>query len=310
MPLVLDAPDWATLERGLSQRAHLLDLVLADLYSERTLLRRRVLPAPAVLSHPGFVRQADRIAAPGNRHLVLTATDLGRDADGRWQVISDRTQAPAGAGYAMATRRIVSRVMAGLHRASDLARLRAFFHTMTSALMDAAPGAAETPRVVLLSPGSASETAFDQAFLATMLGFPLVEADDLVVSGGRVRLRAGDRLEPVEVILRRVSAALSDPLELRGDSGVGVPGMIEAARNGMVTVVNPVGSGVLDNPALLAHLDAVSTALLGEDPVADLAPDLVVRRSRFGVPRAGQPVPSGDQAGRPGRPPPSATGGS
>lgn len=128
LPLVLDTHDWSALDRGLAQRAHLLDLVLADLYSERTLLRRRVLPASAVLSHSGFVRQSDRIAAPGNRHLVLTATDLGRDAAGRWQVISDRTQAPAGAGYAMATRRIVSRVMAGLHRTSDLARLRGFFH--------------------------------------------------------------------------------------------------------------------------------------------------------------------------------------
>jgi len=267
LPVLLDAPEWATLERGLAQRAHLLDLVLADLYSDRTLLRRRVLPAAAVLSHPGFIRQADRIAAPGNRHLVLTATDLGRDAAGAWRVISDRTQAPAGAGYAMATRRIVSQVMAGLHRSTDLARLRGFFHTMTGALLDAAPGAAEAPRVVLLSPGASSETAFDQALLATMLGFPLVEADDLVVSGGRVRLRAGDRLEPVDVILRRVDAHLSDPLEFRGNSEVGVPGMIEAARNGAVTVVNPVGAGVLDNPALIAHLDALAEHLLGEEPL-------------------------------------------
>ena len=267
LPLVIDSADWAALERGLAQRAHLLDLVLADLYTDRTLLRRRVIPAAAVLSHPGFIRQADRIPVPGGRPLILTATDVGRDAEGRWQVISDRTQSPAGAGYAMATRRIVSRVMSGLHRSSDLARLRGFFHTMTAALMDAAPGAAETPRVVLLSPGSSSETAFDQAFLATMLGFPVVEADDLVTSEGRVWLRAGDKLEPVEVILRRVDAHLSDPLEFRGNSEVGVPGMIEAARNGAVTVVNPVGAGVLDNPALIAYLDSIASALLGEAPL-------------------------------------------
>jgi len=272
LPLPLDGADWLTLERGLAQRATLLDAVLADLYSDRTLLRRRVLPAAAVLGHPGFTRTADGIGTANRRQLVLTATDVGRDASGAWRVISDRTQAPAGAGYAMATRRIVSRVLAGLHRTSDLARLRGFFHAMTGALLDAAPGGTEIPRVVLLSPGSGSETAFDQGFLATMLGFPLAEADDLVVSKGRVWLRAGGELEPVDVILRRVEAMLSDPLEFRGNSEVGLPGMVETARQGAVTIVNPVGAGVLDNPALIAHLRPVAQALLGEDPLLD-SPD-------------------------------------
>ncbi len=272
LPLPLDGADWLTLERGLGQRAALLDAVLADLYSDRTLLRRRVLPAAAVLGHPGFTRTADRVGSSNRRQLVLTATDVGRDASGTWRVISDRTQAPAGAGYAMATRRIVSRVLAGLHRTSDLARLRSFFHAMTGALLDAAPGGTEFPRVVLLSPGAASETAFDQGFLATMLGFPLAEADDLVVSKGRVWLRAGGELEPVDVILRRVEAMLSDPLEFRGNSEVGLPGMVETARQGAVTVVNPVGAGVLDNPALIAHLRPIAQALLGEDLLLD-SPD-------------------------------------
>lgn len=269
LPLPLDAADWTSLERGLAQRARLLDAVLADLYSDRTLLRSRVLPPETVLSHPGFTRPADRIEAPGRRQLVLTATDLGRDARGAWRVISDRTQAPAGAGYAMATRRIVSRVLAGLHRSSDLARLRGFFHAMTGALLDAAPGGSETPRVVLLSRGTTSVTAYDQGLLAAMLGFPLAEADDLVVSRGRVWLRAGDELEPVDVILRRVEAVLADPLEFRGNSEVGLPGLVEAARRRAVAVVNPVGSGVLDNPALIAHLQPVARALLGEDLLLD-----------------------------------------
>lgn len=269
LPLPLASREWVALERGLAQRAVLLDAVLADLYSERTLLRRRVLPAATVLGHPGFTRQADRVIGPSRRQLILTATDLGRDATGAWRVISDRTQAPAGAGYAMATRRIVSRVLSGLHRTADLARLRNFFHALTGALLDAAPGEVEIPRVVLLSPGTASETAYDQGFLASMLGFPLAEADDLVVSKGRVWLRAGDDLEPVDVILRRVEAALSDPLEFRGNSEVGLPGMVETARQGAVTIANPVGAGVLDNPALIAYLRPVAQALLGEEPLLE-----------------------------------------
>ena len=154
-----------------------------------------------------------------------------------------------------------------MHRTADLARLRNFFHALTGALLDAAPGEVEIPRVVLLSPGTASETAYDQGFLASMLGFPLAEADDLVVSKGRVWLRAGDDLEPVDVILRRVEAALSDPLEFRGNSEVGLPGMVETARQGAVTIANPVGAGVLDNPALIAYLRPVAQALLGEEPL-------------------------------------------
>ncbi len=264
LPLPLSAADWSVLASGLEQRARLLDAVLADLYSTRTLLRRRVLPAAAVLAHRGFARAADGSLGSG-RQLLLTGTDLGRGASGEWVALSDPTQCPAGAGLAMATRRIVTKAIAGLHRGSDLARLRGFFLTTTGALLDAAPSQAETPRVVLLSPGAGSPSAFDQGLLATLLGFPLAEADDLVVSAGRVLLRAGDALEPIDVILRRVGDAVADPLESRGDSEVGVPGLVEAVRRGTVKVANPVGTAVLDNPALIAALPGVCQALLGEE---------------------------------------------
>jgi uncharacterized circularly permuted ATP-grasp superfamily protein/uncharacterized alpha-E superfamily protein len=265
LPLPLAAAEWSTLETGLAQRARLLDAVLTDLYSDRTLLRRKLLPPAAILAHPGFARSVDGTLDTNRPNLMLTATDLGRDASGNWLAISDRTQTPTGAAWAMANRRVVSKVLASLHRRSDLARLRGFFLSLTGTLLDAAPDAAETPRVVLLSPGTGSRSAFDHGFLATLLGFPLAEADDLVVSQGRVWLRAGDGLAPVDVILRRVDDALADPLEFRSDSEIGVPGLIEATRRRQVTVANPVGVAVLDNPALIAYLPRLCTELLGEE---------------------------------------------
>jgi uncharacterized circularly permuted ATP-grasp superfamily protein/uncharacterized alpha-E superfamily protein len=265
LPLPLSAADWSVLEAGLDQRARLFDAVLADLYSTRTLLRRRVLPAAVILAHPGFARAADGSLGTGGRQLLLTGTDLGRDSAGNWVAIADRTQAPAGAGIAMATRRIVAKAMADLHRGSELARLRGFFLATTGALVDATPNDAETPRVVLLSPGTASPSAFDQGLLATLLGFPLAEADDLVVSKGRVLLRAGDELEPIDVILRRIDDDLSDPLEFRSESEIGIPGLLEAARRGTVKLANPIGAAALDNPGLIAHLPQVCQALLGEE---------------------------------------------
>jgi uncharacterized circularly permuted ATP-grasp superfamily protein/uncharacterized alpha-E superfamily protein len=271
LPVVLGSEEWAGVERGIQQRAVLLQLLLDDLYGDRTLVRRGVLPAEVVLGHPGFVRQVDGIGGRANR-LVLGASDLGRDADGRWRVISDKTSAPSGAGYSMANRRITSRVLAALHRETDLTRLRGFFHTMSAAVRDVAPAAADTPRVVLLSPGSMSETAYDQSFLASLVGFPLVEADDLSVRDGRVWIRSAGRLEPVDVVLRRVDPDYCDPLELRADSQLGLPGLVEATRRGTVSVANPIGAQVLENPGLAPFLPAVARALLGEDlllPAAD-----------------------------------------
>lgn len=266
LPLVLQAEEWAGLEAGLAERAELLDAVLADLTGPRELLRAGVVPPRVVLGHPGFLRAADGVRVPAGRQLFLVATDLGRSPDGSWVVLGDRTQAPSGAGYAMENRRVVSRVLPGLYRDTPLTRLREFFHTVRAALQQAAPAGAEAPRVVLLTPGAGTETAFDQAFLATLLGFPLVEGQDLTVREGRVWMRSLGRLEPVDVVLRRVDAWFCDPLELRPDSRLGVPGLVEAARLGTVSVVNPLGSGLLENPGLLAYLPAAGKLLLGREP--------------------------------------------
>lgn len=266
LPLVLAAPEWAALERGIHQRAHLLSVILDDLYGDRQLLRRGVIPAEVVMAHPGFIRQADGIRGPGTR-LTIGAHDLGRDDAGVWRVLADRTSAPSGAGYAMANRRIVSQVMAQLHRETDLVRLRGFFHTMRAAIMDAAPGRAESPRAVLLSPGAYSETAYDQSFLASLLGFPLVESDDLAVRDGQVWMRSGGRLARVDAIIRRVDPEFCDPLELRADSQLGLPGLIEATRRGGVSVLNPFGAAVLENAGLAPYLARACRELLSEDLV-------------------------------------------
>ena len=265
MPLVLDAATWTPLEVGLAQRAELLNAMLLDLYGEQRLLADGVLPAAVVLGHSGFLRAVARPSAVDPRPLVLSATDLGRDAHGEWLVLGDRAQAPSGIGYAMENRRVISRVLPELYRDARLHRMEPYFWALRSALIQSASGDLADPRVVVLSPGTQSETAYDQAFIASALGFPLVQGSDLVVRDGWVHLRSpGARLERVDVILRRVDAAWSDPLELRGESQLGIAGLVEAVRRGRVRVVNGLGAGVLENPGLLPYLPAVCEALLGE----------------------------------------------
>jgi len=263
VPTVVASRDWEVVESGLIERAELLNLILEDLYGERELLRRGLLPAEIVLGHPGFLRQCDQIRLPGSQQLFSYAADLGRDPDGNPLVLSDRTQAPSGFGYALAARTVVSRVFPTLYRDAQVHRLAPFFRSLRVALQRVAPAGIEDPRIVVLTPGPWNETAFEHAFLASTLGYPLVEGADLTVRGGSVWMRSLGRLEPVHVILRRVDGIFCDPLELRPDSQLGIPGLVEASRRGSVSVVNSLGASVLENPALMAFLPRLCEYLLG-----------------------------------------------
>ncbi|HEY5822127.1 MAG TPA: circularly permuted type 2 ATP-grasp protein [Propionibacteriaceae bacterium] len=263
MPLVLDDREWASLEAGVVQRAELLDAIMSDLYGARKLLSRQQLPPMAVLDHEEYLRAVVGTETVANQRLFMVAADLGRDPSGQWKVMADRTQAPSGAGFAMQNRRVISRVLPEIYHQAHLHRLTPFFQAMRLALVDAAPPHVEDPRVVVLSPGTHSETAFDQAFVASLLGFPLLEGSDLTVRDGRVWLRGIGKLEQVDVILRRVDSNWMDALELRGGSRLGVTGLLECVRQGTVSVVNNLGSGILENPALLPYLPELSERLLG-----------------------------------------------
>ena len=264
MPLVLTAEEWAPLEMGLAQRTELLNAILVDLYGPQKLLSSGVLPPAVVFGHSGFLRVAARASARDPQPLLVAAADLGRNAAGDWQVLADRAQAPSGIGYAMENRRVISRVMPELYRRAGLHRMAPFFQALRATLIEAAPDDRPNPRVVVLSPGSHSETAYDQAFVASSLGFPLVEGSDLTMRDGAVWMRVFGRLERVDVILRRVDAAWSDSLELRKDSRLGVAGLSEAVRRGTVRVVNGLGAGVLENPALMPYLSQMCEVLLDE----------------------------------------------
>lgn len=264
IPVLFTSTAWSEIEIGLTQRAELLDLVLRDLYGPRTLLRRGVLPAEVVLDHPGFLRPCVGSLPEGTRWLQLYAADLARGSDGRLLVLGDRSQAPSGAGYALEARTVLSRIFPSLYRDSHVHRLALYFRAVRARLAGLVPR--EDARVVVLTPGPGNETFFEHSFLASYLGYPLVQGPDLTVRDERVWLKTLDGLAPVDVILRRLDDDFCDPLELRPDSLLGVPGLLQAVRARRVAVANPLGSSVIENPGLLPFLPAISRALLGEEP--------------------------------------------
>ena len=254
------------------QRSRLLDAVLTDLYGPRHAVTSGVLPPQLLFAHPGYVRAARGIDVPGRHQLFLHGCDIGRAADGGFRVNADWTQAPSGAGYALADRRVVAHAIPDLYERIGPRPASPWAQALRLALIDAAPESAEEPVVVVLSPGIHSETAFDQAYLASVLGFPLVESADLVVRDGKLWMRSMGTLKRVDVVLRRVDAEYADPLDLRADSRLGVVGLVEVLRRGAVTVVNTLGSGILESPGLLRFLPDLAERLLGETPLLQTAP--------------------------------------
>jgi uncharacterized circularly permuted ATP-grasp superfamily protein/uncharacterized alpha-E superfamily protein len=264
LPLMISGDEWHDLEAGLLQRAELLNLILADLYGPRELIKKNLLPQELVYNHQGFLRACDQVKLPSSRQLVFYAADLARGPDRKMWVIGDRTQAPSGAGYALENRMAVSRVLPQIFRDSQAYRLERFFQSMQSGLNAIAAPRMESPRIVVLTPGQFNETFFEHAYLASFLGYSLVQGNDLTVRDGHVWLKSLTGLQRVDVILRRVDDNYCDPLELLEDSCLGVPGLLEVARRGNVAIANPLGSGVLENPGIQPFLPAIARHFLGQ----------------------------------------------
>jgi uncharacterized circularly permuted ATP-grasp superfamily protein/uncharacterized alpha-E superfamily protein len=265
IPVVFGPDTWQPLAGGLAQRARLLDRLLADVYGPRCLLAEGLLPPELLFNHPGFLRPCVGIVPALGRFLPLYSADVVRGPDGRFSVLADRPQAPSGVGYALENRIVLSRSLPEAFRDCGVQRLAGFFRTTRNLLHDVAPRRRDNPLVVLLTPGPYSSTYFEQAFLAQYLALTLVRGEDLVVRDARVYLRTLGGLKRVDVILRRVNDDFCDPLELRAESFLGVPGLVEAVRAGEVAVVNPLGTGVAQTEALLPFLPAICRRLLGED---------------------------------------------
>lgn len=272
VPMVVERAEWAGVGRALTQRARVLEAVLADVFGEQRLLRSGLLPIDAIVSHRDYLRPCIGVPPGGGRHLVLHAADVTRLPDGSFAVLGDRTQAPSGAGYTLENREVLSATYPDLVRTSGVEPLRPWFSALRLTLAEMAPPGVDDPRIVILTPGPLSETYFEHGFLSRALGYTPVEPSDLTVRDGHVWLKSVTGLEPVHVVLRRQDAEWCDSLELRSDSLLGVPGLVEAARRRNVSIVNPLGSGLTESPALLPYLGPLTRALLGEDPLIESAP--------------------------------------
>ena len=270
LPLLIEPAEWAQIEAGAVQRAELLERMLADLYGPQRLLHEGLLPPALLLRHPGWLRPMRGVEPPGGLRLFIVAFDIARGPDGRWWQVAQRTQGPSGLGYVLHNRLVISRQFPDAFRDLRVQHIASSYRRLLDTLEQAARGVSrragdgETPRVVLLTPGPYSETYFEHAYLARYLGLPLVEGGDLTVRGERLFLRTVEGLEAVHGVLRRIDDDWCDPLELRPDSALGVPGLLQAARAGTVVMANALGSAFLESPAIQGFMPGIAQRLMGE----------------------------------------------
>lgn len=262
LPMIVSERDWQSIERGVAQRASLLNAILADVYGEQHLLRDGLLPTALVQGNPAFLRPAAGVKPLGGTYLHIAAFDLACGPDGRWWVVSQRVQAPSGLGYLLENRMIVSRLFPEAFHALRIERVVGAYKALLASLQSHSK-AGSNARIVLLTPGPYNETYFEHAYLARYLGITLAEGGDLVVRNERLWLKTLAGLEQVDVVLRRLDDDFLDPLELRADSALGVPGIMQAWRAGNVVMANAPGGGFLESTAILAFLPAIAERLQG-----------------------------------------------
>ena len=275
LPLIIDDAEWATISRGLTQRAELLEKIVADIYGDNELVKRGLLPPELIARNTEFLRPMVGIKPASGHFLHFCAFELGRGPDGGWWVLGDRTQAPSGAGFALENRVATTRALSDIYGKMHVHRLAGFFR----AFRDALNGIARTAdgRVGILTPGIHNETYFEHAYIARYLGFMLLEGEDLVVDNGQVMVRTVSGLKQVSVLWRRLDASFADPLELRFDSRIGTPGMTEAVRQGSISIVNALGTGHPRNPRLFGLHAEPEPRAAGRGPGTAHHRHLVVR---------------------------------
>ncbi|MBB6483809.1 circularly permuted type 2 ATP-grasp protein [Rhizobium lusitanum] len=263
IPVLIDEREWQSLSEGLRQRADLLEDVMADIYGDSRLVNEGLLPPALIAGNPEFLRPLAGVKPANGHYLHFLAFEIGRGPDGNWWVLADRAQAPSGAGFALETRVATTRAFSDIYAETKVHRLASFFGAFRDALLGGKRGG--EGRVAVLTPGPANETYYEHAYIARYLGFMLLEGEDITVVNDQLMVRTVAGLRPISVLWRRLDASYADPLELNQHSHIGTPGMVEALRAQTVSIVNALGSGILETRALLAFMPTICRHLRGEE---------------------------------------------
>jgi uncharacterized circularly permuted ATP-grasp superfamily protein len=272
VPRIIQAAEWAHIEKGIKQRLKALNLFLNDVYHSQNIIKEGIIPADLIITCPHYTREVDNIDVPFGIYVHIAGIDLIRDADGTYYVLEDNLRTPSGVSYMLENREVTKRLFPDLLAESHVRQVAQYPILLYKNLKSLAPRAVLDPNIVLLTPGVYNSAYYEHTFLARSMGIELVEGRDLVVRDHKVLMKTTKGLRQVDVIYRRVDDEFLDPLVFRSDSLLGVPGLMSAYRKGTVAIVNAVGNGVADDKAIYAYVPDMIKYYMNEEPILKNVP--------------------------------------
>ena len=275
IPRIVEASDWAYIERGLKQRIHALNLFINDIYHEQHIVKDGVVPEHMISSAQNLLQPCKGLNPPKGIWCHITGTDLVRDDDGQMYVLEDNLRCPSGVSYVLENRQVLKRTFPQVFEASRVRPIDDYPSRLLEMLQYLAPEGIESPTVVVLTPGIYNSAYFEHAFLAQQMGVELVEGRDLVVADGFVLMRTTKGMERVDVIYRRIDDVSLDPQTFNPDSVLGVPGIMDVYRAGRVAMANAPGTGIADDKAIYAYVPQMVKYYLDEDMVLPNVPTYI-----------------------------------
>lgn len=266
-PRIIPADEWSMIDRGLRQRIKALNLFLKDIYSDRRILKEKIMPEELVKTSKHNRSELAGVKLPHDTYIHICGTDLIRDNDGRYCVLEDNGRCPSGVSYMLENRLAMKRTFPDLYRQLNVERVADYPRELLRMLRSVSPRQQDTPVCVLLTPGQYNSAYFEHTFLAQQMGIEIVEGRDLIVENERVYMHTTRGLVQVDVIYRRIDDDFLDPRFFRRDSTLGVPDLVKAYRAGNVTLVNAIGTGVADDKATYAYVPDMIRFYLSEEPI-------------------------------------------
>ncbi|QKE30052.1 circularly permuted ATP-grasp type 2 domain-containing protein [Arcobacter acticola] len=265
IPFVLENEEWEEISKGLKQRAKLLNLIFKDLYTEQKLIKEGIIPAEIIFGHKGFIPEVFNFENTDYYTMKYYAADISRGPNGKFWVISDKTQSPSGLGYAIENRLTMNSILNDLYPKVEILKIARFIEDFKIMLKNNSSKNNENPLITLLTPGPHNETYFEHSYLSSFLNLTLVQGEDLLEKNNQLWLKSLSGLKRVDAMIRRVDSAYCDPLELRSDSQLGVAGLVNVIRKNNISMINPIGVGILENIGLNPFMKNIAKFLLNEE---------------------------------------------
>ncbi len=265
IPRIIEAAEWNHLERGLIQRITAINHFIHDVYNDQHILNDGIVPRDLIESSKCFLPSCIGLQPPKGIWCHITGTDLIRGDDGQYMVLEDNLRCPSGVSYMLENRELTKQTFPDVLARTGVRPVSDYPTRLLQMLQFIADR--PNPTVVVLTPGIYNSAYFEHSYLAQQMGVELVDARDLVVSGGYVKMRTTKGFQIVDVIYRRIDDTFIDPKMFNPDSMIGIPGIMDVYKKGRVALANAPGTGVADDKVIYAYVPRIIQYYLNEEPI-------------------------------------------